>query len=347
MGKYCIIIRKIKSKKEEMESYTWGYIHKYPKQTKRLLGIDYQQLEQLIELGKLLHQRNQEKIEKTKIRINQPGSGTHSKLSAEEQIVLMLVYLRHHISFQLLGLIFQVSESTAHNIFTYWQKLFEGELPPSLLEQVKKFQEEEEIVFEVLRDYELIVDSAEQPIQRPLDYQEQQKYYSGKQKRHTLKSQFIVLPKASDIIDVVIGQPGPMSDIKICRQTLSKFDFQQTFSGDKAYIGETQIKTPYKKPKQGELTESQKEENKALSSNRIFVEHLIRLVKVFKVVQERFRLHKSRYKSVLLTVCGLVRLRIGSLILGIIKSEQSGEVIDVRMSHSLIPKLDFVSSKPY
>ncbi|MCZ8201099.1 MAG: transposase family protein [Microcystis sp. LE19-55.1A] len=93
-------------------------------------------------LGKLIHRKNQSEIEKTKIRINQPGSGTPPKLSEEEQIVLMLVYLRHHLSFQILGLMFQVSESTAHNIFTYWQKLFEGELPPSLLEQIKNCQEE-------------------------------------------------------------------------------------------------------------------------------------------------------------------------------------------------------------
>ena len=99
----------------------------------------------------------------------------HTRNKRAEQIVLMLVYLRHHLSFQILGLMFQVSESTAHNIFTYWQKLFEGELPPSLLEQIKKCQEEE-IVIEQLRGYELIVDSAEQPIERPTDYQEQKKY---------------------------------------------------------------------------------------------------------------------------------------------------------------------------
>lgn len=270
-----------------MKSYTWAYIQKYSKQTKRLLGIDYQQLKQLIALGKLLNQNNKEKIEKTKTRINQSGSGNHPKLSEEEQIILMLIYLRHNVSFQFLGLVFQVSESTAHNIFTYWQKLFEGELPPSLLEQVKKSQDEEKLVIEQLKDYELIVDSAEQPIERPLDYQEQKRYFSGKQKRHTLKSQFIVLPKAEDIVDVVIGKPGPISDIKICRQTLNKFKINQTFSGDKAYIGETQITTPHKRAKNGELTENQIEENKALSSNRIFVEHLIRIVKVFKVVQER------------------------------------------------------------
>ncbi|MCA2533925.1 MAG: hypothetical protein IM553_05655 [Microcystis sp. M57BS1] len=87
-------------------------------------------------------------------------------------------------------------------------------------------------------------------------------------------------------------------------------------------------------------------ENKVLSSRRIFVEHLIRVVKVFKVVQERFRLNKSRYKSVLLTVCGLVRLRINALILEVIEWEQSGKVIDVIISHSFPSKLDFVSLNP-
>ena len=142
-------------------------------------------------------------------------------------------------------------------------------------------------------------------------------------------------------MDVVVGKPGPMSDIKICQQTLNKFDLGQVFSGDKAYIGESQITTPKKKPQNGQLTEEQKEENKTLSSRRIFVEHLIRVVKIFKIVQERFRLQKSRYISIILTVCSLVRLRIGSLILEIIKSAESGQVIDVVMSHGFPEKLDF------
>ncbi len=326
-----------------IKNYTWDYIQKYPEQTKRLLGIDREQLEKLIELGKFIQNRNKEETEKNKIRINQKGAGCPCKLSESEQIVLMLIYLRHHLSFQIIGLLFQVSESTAHNIFTYWQKLFEKILPGSLLEQIKKGQFSEDIIQKKLLEYELIVDSAEQVIERPLDYQEQKKYYSGKKKTHTFKSQFIVLPKGEDMIDVVIGKPGPTSDIKICRQTLNKFDSEQLFSGDKAYIGEPQITTPYKKPKNGELTEAQKKVNKALSSNRIFVEHIIRIIKIFKVVQDRFRLRKNRYKSVLLTVCGLVRLRINSLILELIKTPKSQQVIDFVMSHSFFPKMDFVS----
>ena len=330
-----------------MDNYTWDYIKKNPRQTKRLLGIDYDQLIKLIEQGKILQQKKQEKNEKKKIRIIKAGGGNNPKLSTEQQIVLMLVYLRHNLSFQILGLLFQVSESTAHNLFNYWQKLFRGSLPPSLLEQVKKFTEEVEQIQENLTKHKLIVDSSEQVIERPSDYESQKQYYSGKQKRHTLKTQFVVLPKGTDIVDVVVGKPGPISDIKICRQTLPKFKEEQVFSGDKAYVGESQITTPSKKPKNGELTEAQKEENKLLSSQRIFVEHLIRVVKIFKIAQERFRLNKQRYQSVILTVCALVRLRIGSLILELIESTESGEIIDVLMSHNFAPELNFEPANPH
>ncbi|MBN3894501.1 MAG: hypothetical protein HWQ41_04275 [Nostoc sp. NOS(2021)] len=46
-----------------------------------------------------------------------------------------------------------------------------------------------------------------------------------------------------------------------------------------------------------------------------FVEHLIRLLKVFRIASERFRLHCDTYEQIILTVCGLVRLRIGSLVM--------------------------------
>ncbi|WP_338421637.1 hypothetical protein [Nostoc flagelliforme] len=52
-------------------------------------------------------------------------------------------------------------------------------------------------------------------------------------------------------------------------------------------------------------------------SNRIYIEHLIRLVKIFQIVSHRFRLKSDVYNDIVLTVCGLVRLRIGSLILGV------------------------------
>jgi hypothetical protein len=317
-----------------MSNYTLDYIKNHKKETKRLLGINYEQLESLIEYAKNIHKKKLEEIETKKIRLIKEGGGKPPKLSAEEQIVLTLVYLRHNLSFQLLGIMFQVSESTANDIFKYWLKILEESLPGSLLEQVKKFDPDLLALKDQLNEYELIVDSEEQNINRPLNYEEPKKYYSGKKKNHTLKNQFIVLPFGEDIVDVVVGCPGPKSDISICRETLKNFRPEQTFLGDKAYIGESQIKTPDKKPRNGELSFEQKTNNKQLSSRRIFVEHLIRLIKIFRVAQEKFRLHKRQYKSVLLTVCGLVRLRIGALILELVKSPVFVSTIEVLLTHS-------------
>ena len=312
-----------------MNGYTWEYISTHQKETKRLLGISFQQLEQLIELAKILQKEQQTVDEIKNPRLVAKGGGRSCILSLEEQIILTLMYLRHNLTFQILGIMFKISESTAHNLFNYWQKILREGLPASLLEQVKKFEEDLDNLLEELTEYELIVDSAEQPIERPLDYQEQKKNYSGKKKNHTFKSQLIVLPEGKDIVDAIIGKPGPASDIKLCRERLGEFNSEQTFIGDKAYVGEEQIKTPMKKPKNGELNQKQKEENQELSKRRIYVEHIIRTVKIFRCAQERFRLNKKRYTSVILTICGLVRLRIGSLILTLVKKEDCQDLFTI------------------
>ncbi len=105
-----------------------------------------------------------------------------------------------------------------------------------------------------------------------------------------------------------------------------------------------QIKIPHKKPKKQEIIAEQKEENKALSSERIFVEHLIRVVKIFKVAQERFRLTKEKYASIILTICGLVRLRKGCLILEIVKDDYNEKTIAVLKHHSFGVNLPLVTS---
>jgi len=292
-----------------------NYIQNNPQETQRLVGVKYEQLEQLIKQAIALHTQKQQEIEADKIRIINKGGGRKVKLSTEEQILLTLVYLRHLTTFQLLGIQFGVSESTANDTFNYWFPLLQELLPSSLLEQVKKKANDYEIVQELLTDYELIVDSAEQPRARPGEYAEQKKYYSGKKKNHTFKNQITVLPLGQDIVDVIAGQPGPKSDITLFRKGKKGFNTGQKFQGDKAYVGEPSIKTPTKKPKKGELTTSQKEKNKELASERIFVEHLIRVIKIFRVASERFRLNTRKYEQIILTICGLVRFRIGALIL--------------------------------
>ncbi len=241
-----------------------------------------------------IEEQENQKQEQKKIRINKVGGGRDEKISKEEQIIMTLVYLRHHLNFQLLALMFKVSESTANNVFHKWQKLLELALPSSLREQVKKFEDSLEEIKKILTNYELIVDTEEQEIERSLDYEEQKKHYSGKKKMQTFKNQVICLPKGEDIVDVVGGELGPKADITIWRENAD-----------------------------------------------IFVEHLIRIIKIFKVMGERFRLKKEEYESVFLSVCGLVRLRMGTLIIEHRKTSETGEIIDVLLTHIFSSKLDF------
>jgi hypothetical protein len=74
------------------------------------------------------------------------------KLSVKEQIILTLVYLRQMTTFQLLGIQFGVSESTANDTFNYWMPILNELLPSSLLEQVKKKASDYETIKEILTE---------------------------------------------------------------------------------------------------------------------------------------------------------------------------------------------------
>ncbi|WP_166481986.1 transposase family protein [Scytonema sp. UIC 10036] len=194
-----------------------------------------------------------------------------------------------------------------------WSEQVEISLGSGYPKTIAKLQQA--ITKELLKEFQLIVDSMEQPRERPSDNQEQKEYFSGKKKQHTFKNQFIILPEGKDIVDVEVGEKGPKSDINLFREQQEKFEAEQMFAGDKAYQKGENIITPHKKPRTAELTANQKAENKEFSGERIFVEHVIRIVKIFQIARQRFPLNSRVYEEVILTICGLVRLRIGALIL--------------------------------
>ena len=97
------------------------------------------------------------------------------------------------------------------------------------------------------------------------------------------------MPSGKEIVDVVVGETGATADINIWRKQRSSLETSQKFQGDKAYAGELLINTHHKKPRQGVLTPAQERANKSNAQKRIFVEHLIRLLKIWRVASERFR----------------------------------------------------------
>lgn len=295
----------------------FDYIQNYPHRAKQILGISYEQLQSLLNCVIQRHQEIKTKQESRKIRINAAGGGRPEKLVIQEQVSLCLFYLRQMPTFQVLGMLFGVSKTEANDTFHYWIPILRDILPASLLEQVSNNESDLLFVQEVLTNFRLLVDSLEQPIYRDSDQKEQQKYFSGKKRQHTLKSLMIGMPEGKDIVEVEVGVPGPTADIKLFRISQEQFDKSQPFSGDKGFQGGENITIPHKRKPKRELTQQQKNENQALSSNRIFIEHLIRLLKIFRIASQRFRLKFETYEQIILTVCGLVRLRLGSLILPI------------------------------
>jgi hypothetical protein len=81
------------------------------------------------------------------------------------------------------------------------------------------------------------------------------------------------------------------------------------------YLGELVIDNPQQKTRNQDITCEPKKENQQKGRKRIVVEHLIRLVKIFRLAAERFRLISENYDPVILLVCGLIRWRIGAIVM--------------------------------
>ncbi|KAM3112938.1 transposase family protein [Phormidesmis sp. 146-33] len=289
------------------------YIQIHPQKTQCLLGIRFEDFQQLHEKAKQAHAQNQAKTEAQKVRVNAKGAGRPRRLSLCETLGLCLFYLRHDPPFEGLGMLFEVSKSEAHETFHEGLKLLRQGLPASLFEEFGHDPYLWSVVQALWQAEVLLADSPEQARERPGDYAAQKTCYSGKKRQHTQKTGLLGTADGQEIVDVMAGVPVPTADIHLLRQHQERLDPQQQFMGDKAYQGAERTTTPHKKPRNKQLSESQRSENQGISGQRIFIEPLIRRLKIFRILTHRFRLHSWRYESVMLTICGLVRLRLGRL----------------------------------
>ena len=120
---------------------------------------------------------------------------------------------------------------------------------------------------------------------------------------------------------MLVGEPGPRSDQSLLREQQAHFSEDQHYGGDKGYQGVARTRTPVKKPRNQDLSAEHKQSNKEFAQNRIYIEHLIRVIKIWRIAKAQFRLDARHYETALLVVCGLVRLRLGAYQLG--DSQQS------------------------
>jgi len=234
------------------------------------------------------------------------NDGRKRTVYAREKFLLTLIYLRQNVTHTVLGQMFGVSADTSENVLYEVLPLLQRTFPSQKWEAEKKWHSTGKPKWSPSEVDYLLIDSFETPIGRASEQNKQRQEYSGKKKMHTLKSQLIT-DQQGEIMDISAGFPGPVSDIKIYRATrLPKEIGEKPKIGDKAYLGED-IQTPRKKPKGGELSEAEKQQNRELSRKRIKVEHSIRRVKGFKILRQDYRLENWFYPKIAETIVGLIQ----------------------------------------
>ena len=155
----------------------------------------------------------------------------------------------------------------------------------------RKSLKQEETVFQIIA-----VDAAETPCERPT--RQQRRWYSGKKKRHTLKTQ-VVIDVSTRMILCVATAFGSMHDLTLFRQSGVQIHPETALIGDAGYQGIRQHHghsvTPHKATKKAPLTPEQRQQNRELASTRLRVEHVIRCLKIFRVLKDMYRHRRRRF----------------------------------------------------
>lgn len=140
------------------------------------------------------------------------------------------------------------------------------------------------------------MDVTETPIERPK--RKQRQFYSGKKKQHTLKCQIVLDYDTGKIICMAFGK-GRRHDFALFKASEVRFHPETASLQDSGYQGiagyHSNSFIPKKKPKDRELTELEKDFNRELGSGRVRIEHVNRQLKIFKILQQRYRNRRRRY----------------------------------------------------
>lgn len=188
-------------------------------------------------------------------------------------------------------------------------------LTPILNKSLEKYIPKEniqDVAFQI--DEEYIVDGTERPIQR--DTYDQETFYSGKKKTHTMKNALIV-----STLGLIMGlgetHVGKVHDKPMVESL--HFLTPITILADLGFKGwNTQNVTlilPHKKPRntktqKRQLTKDQQDFNKGLSKKRVKIENVLAHVKILRIVKDKNRNYRFGFRENLMkTACGLHNFR--------------------------------------
>lgn len=261
------------------------------------------------------------------------------------RVVACLCYLRLHLSQELTAALFGMHQSDISRDLRRLLPLLQRHLPLPVLLPLEateaELKELEALIQTLLAGDVALLDTTEQPIERPQEDERQREYYSGKRKRHTVKTQ-VLGNRQREVVAITPAVKGKTADIEIARRSqVVKVLPEGTESyQDKGYVGLEKevplipspfsahcvsaaaaqttgdaprprivLHTPTKKPRGGTLSPEQKERNRQIGRIRVIVEHIIGHLKNWRMLAERFRCALSIYTAVFLTIAGLLNFQ--------------------------------------
>ena len=232
-----------------------------PEEFRRLTGVKPETFLEMIAILK-----EAETVRMTK-------GGKPHRLSIEDRLLMALEYLREYRTYFHLGQSYNLSESACYRSCRWIEdtliKSSKYALPG------KKALLKSDVEFEVV-----LIDAAESPIERPKKRVRQKKkiknrnnkqkhYYSGKKKRHTLKSQVVVDKKSKAVICTNFSN-GKKHDFRLFKESKARWTKKTSGITDSGYTGiqkiQSTVRLPKKRRKGKPLTREEKQENRAIAS---------------------------------------------------------------------------------
>jgi len=187
-------------------------------------------------------------------------------------------------------------------------------IPQKIYKITKRLRTPEEVE-KYFPGFLAFIDSTEQQIPRPANKRKRKAYYSGKKKRHTVKTQLMV-NNSGFIIHKTSKKKGKRHDYDVYKENHPLTPKQVVNVFDLGYLGvekdcpEQLSALPYKRKRNCERSVEEKEYNKIHSKKRIVVEHAICRLKKYRIMSDIFRNKLRKYNKVSDIIAGLVNYRI-------------------------------------
>jgi hypothetical protein len=240
------------------------------------------------------------------------GGGRKAQLqTSREKLFFILLYFKCYPTFDLAGILFNFDRSQAHEWVHRLQEILEQVLAEKKVLPKRKIRNIQEFLAQFPGVERVMIDGTERPIARPEDPEKQKQHYSGKKKRHTRKHLAAVDPQKR-ILVLSKAREGKLHDKRFHKEDDIAGSIPEDIPvevdlGFQGLQNEYEnIRIPHKKPRGGELTQEQKEENRASSQSRVLCENAFSGVKRYRAVSEVYRNRTEDFDDhLMLTASGL------------------------------------------